>query len=105
MANPPVAPAPIRIPFKDVVEAMIKKQGLTEGIWALYIEFGIGAANIPGPDGILKPTALIPIISMGLHPAPTISDIAVDAASIVHEHTEKAPIKGKKKSSRDVHVS
>ena len=34
---------------KEVVEALIKKQGLHEGIWQLSIEFGFGAAIIGAP--------------------------------------------------------
>jgi len=99
MPNPPVAPAIIHFSFKQVVEALIKQQGLTEGIWGLFVEFGIGAVNIAGPDGAIKPTALIPIMKLGLQPVPTVTDIAVDAASIAITPIAKAKTSRKKKTS------
>ena len=33
--------------YKEVAEALIKQQGIHEGLWGVYMEFGIGAANIP----------------------------------------------------------
>ena len=35
--------------YKEVVEALIRYNNIHEGLWDLYIEFGLAAANI-GPD-------------------------------------------------------
>ena len=52
--------------YKEVVEALIKKQDLHDGIWALYIEFGIGAANACRRGGRAEADLCQPRIS---HPA------------------------------------
>ena len=43
----------ITFTHKEVVEALIRYNDLHEGLWGLYIEFGLAAANIgPEPEGI-----------------------------------------------------
>ncbi len=67
---------------KEVVEALIKKQNLHEGLWALYIEFGIGAANAgPSPDA-LNPSAIVPVVKIGLTRATEKTNLTVDAAEV-----------------------
>ena len=52
--------------YPEVVEALIKKQGLHEGRWAIYMEFGIAAANAgPTPEQAV-PSAIVPVIKVGL---------------------------------------
>lgn len=52
--------------YPEVVEALIKKQGIHEGWWAIYMEFGIAGANAgPTPDQSV-PTAIVPVIKVGL---------------------------------------
>jgi len=69
---------------KEVVEALVRKQGLTEGIWGLYVEFGIGAANVgtshEQPD--LLPAAIVPIVKIGLQRYESENNLAVDAATL-----------------------
>ena len=36
----------ITFTHKEVVEALIRYNDLHEGLWGLYIEFGLAAANI-----------------------------------------------------------
>jgi len=67
---------------KEVVEALLKQQGLHEGIWGLHVEFGIGAANVgPSPDD-LNPAAIIPVVSIGLQKANELTSISVDASVV-----------------------
>jgi hypothetical protein len=68
--------------FKEVVEALIKQQGLREGLWALSVKFGIGAANVGPSDDALMPTAMVPIVEIGLTRAKKESSLAVDAAKV-----------------------
>lgn len=68
---------------KEVVEALIKRQGLREGIWQLYVEFGLAAANInQGGEGGLLPAAIVPILKIGLNKVEKESELTVDAAKI-----------------------
>ena len=52
--------------YSEIVEALIKKQDLHEGLWAIYMEFGITAANAgPTPEQAV-PTAIVPVVKVGL---------------------------------------
>lgn len=68
----------------EIVELLIKKQGIHEGLWGISIEFGLAAANIPtGPDGTtLVPAALNFVQHIGIkkHEQPT--NLTVDAAKV-----------------------
>jgi hypothetical protein len=68
---------------QEVVEALLQKQDIHEGIWALYVEFGIAAANIQNPTtNEVTPAAIVPLVKLGLQKANAISPIAVDAALV-----------------------
>ena len=75
---------------KEVVEALIKKQDLREGIWMLQIKFGIGAANVQNPDAEeqVVPAAIVPIVAIGLQKQEKINALALDAA-VVNPKTKK----------------
>ena len=68
--------------FKEVVEALLKKQGIHSGVWALYVRFGIKAANIGPDDTDVRPSAIIPILELGLQKAEKENNISVDAAIV-----------------------
>lgn len=59
-----------RISFshQDVVECLIKKQDIHEGIWAISIGFGFGAGNIADPQNEenLLPAGIMPISNIGI---------------------------------------
>lgn len=52
--------------YEEVVEALLKKQGIHEGVWGVYLEFGIQGANAPGPEGNVLPVAIVPVVKIGL---------------------------------------
>jgi hypothetical protein len=65
-----------------VVEALIRYNDLHEGLWGLYIEFGLAAANMgQGPEDIL-PTAIIPVNKIGLTRSNEPNNLTVDAAEV-----------------------
>ena|SRR5712691_5964457 len=68
--------------YKEVVEELVKKQGLHEGLWALYIEFAIGAANVGESEEMMRPTAIVPLMKIGIQRAPKPNNLTVDAAAI-----------------------
>lgn len=68
--------------FKEVAEALVKKQGLHEGIWGIAVKFGFGAANTIGPDQNLVPTAMVPLLEIGLTKQDEMTSLAVDAAAV-----------------------
>jgi hypothetical protein len=67
--------------YKEVAEALIKKQGIHEGLWHIAIEFGFGAQNIRTPNGF-APAAIIPVNKIGLVRTPDASNMTVDAAEV-----------------------
>ena len=76
-----------KLTYKEVTLALIKHQNLHEGIWQLYIEFGIGAANMPmaeeNQDNLrLCPTAIVPIKAIGLMMVDKENPLALDASKV-----------------------
>ena len=68
--------------YKEVAESLVKKHQISEGIWGLYIKFGIQGANVgPTPDNV-RPTAIIPVLEIGLQKMDALSSIAVDASEL-----------------------
>lgn len=68
--------------YQEVVEALIKQQGINTGLWALAVEFGINATNIGPDDKQLSPAAIIPIRNIGLIHADAPSNLSVDASIV-----------------------
>ena len=82
-------PSMILFSFQEVAELMIKQQGIHDGIWGIYIKFGIGAANASDAAGDLFPTALVPVKEIGLQKFDTPSNLTVDAAKVNPAPKEK----------------
>jgi hypothetical protein len=79
----------ITFSYKEVVEALVKKQGIHEGIWGLFIKFGISGTNLgPNPDDV-KPAAIIPVLEIGLQKFEKENNISVDAARVNPERITK----------------
>ena len=70
----------ITFTHQEVVEALLKKQGVHEGLWAIYIKFGIRAANVGGSDASLMPSAIVPVLEIGIQKSDSESNLSVDAA-------------------------
>lgn len=68
--------------FKEIVTALIKSQDIHDGIWGIFVNFGLGASNVGPSDNELKPTAMIPIIAMGLQRFEKENNLSVDAAKV-----------------------
>lgn len=77
-------PRQIAFSYQELTELMIKEQGIHEGLWSFFAEFGIGAANVSQtPDGPAVPTAIVPIQRIGLIKADEeVPGITVDAAAV-----------------------
>jgi hypothetical protein len=72
----------ITFAHKEVAEALVRHHGLHDGIWGLYVEFGIAAATFgPGPND-LNPTALVPVVKIGLQRFNEVNNLSVDAAKL-----------------------
>ena len=72
----------ITFSYQELAELMVRKVGLSEGLWGISIRFGISAGNAgPGPDD-LKPTAIVPVLEIGLQRFDEPSNLTVNAAEI-----------------------
>ena len=65
---------------KEIVELLIKRQDIHEGLWCLAVEFGFAAANVgPTPDQI-APSGVVAIVRIGIKQSQTADALTVDAA-------------------------
>lgn len=87
---------------KELAEIIVKHAGIHEGHWGIFVEFGLGAANIPlsGPDGgfTLKPAAVVPVNTIGVLRFDEPTPLTVDAAQInrTTEESGRTPKRRKK---------
>lgn len=70
--------------YKEVAEALIRKQELHEGLWGLYVEFGLGAANLNTEEDLraLTPAAIVAVRRIGLQRFTEENNLTVDAAKV-----------------------
>ena len=67
----------------EVVEVLVKKEGIHQGHWGIAIKFGFGAINTPGPQGTeLLPSAIVPVMEIGLQKFDVPNGATVDAAEV-----------------------
>jgi hypothetical protein len=72
--------------YREVVEALIKKHGISEGLWMLSVNFGMQATNIGPNDSDLKPSAIVAILGIGLQKADKETSLTVDAGKLNPKH-------------------
>jgi hypothetical protein len=68
--------------FKEIVTALIKAQDIHEGIWGLFVNFGLTAQNVGPNENELRPAAMIPILQLGLLKFEKETNLSVDAAKV-----------------------
>jgi hypothetical protein len=70
--------------YKEVAEALIKQQDIHEGLWGIYIEFGLGAGMLPFglSNDMIAPAAVIPVKKIGIQRFAEPNSLTVDAAKI-----------------------
>ena len=78
-------PDPILVTYKDLAELMVKHKGVHEGLWGVYVRFGLRATNMPvqvEEQTSLMPAAILPILEIGIQPFGEATDLTVDAAIV-----------------------
>lgn len=90
--------------YKEVATALIKHQGIHEGLWGIGIEFGFTAQNVPilGPEGQrnVAPAAILPVQKIGLNRWNEPNNMTVDAAEINPAPMTKARREGGKRATK-----
>lgn len=75
-------PVQFMFSLKEVAQALLKQQGISEGVWTLVIEFTFGAfSGGPDKDNIL-PSAAVGISRVGLAKAEKSGPLSFDAAEL-----------------------
>ncbi|MEP7272850.1 MAG: hypothetical protein ABI882_15220 [Acidobacteriota bacterium] len=94
--KPDGSPKPILMAYKDVATALVRQHGIHEGLWGIYVEFGIQGVNMPviDPEGDIVPAAIVPVLKVGLQAFDEETNISVDAAKV------NPAMKAKKKKAR-----
>ena len=93
-------PSQIMFKFPEIAEALVRTQRIHEGHWGLLVKFAVGAANVPGPEGDLVPTAFVPIKEMGLRKFDEPNSLTVDAAKVNPKRQSLPPGTAKAKSAK-----
>lgn len=75
-------PTNITFGFHEVVTALVKAADIHEGIWGLFVRFGLGASNVGESENTMRPAAIVPIVEIGLQKFEKEGGIAVDAAKV-----------------------
>jgi len=70
--------------YEEIIEALLKHQGIHEGIWALHLEFGLQVRNlnVGSPEGKQVPGLIIPLLKIGIEKTEKAGGISVDAAKV-----------------------
>lgn len=102
--------SPILVNYKELAEVLIREKGIREGFWGLFVRFGLNAANVNFalPDGsktAVVPTAMIPILELGIQRFPEEHELSVDAGKVnakrsAKTRTRKASTKKSVRKSR-----
>lgn len=95
-------PKRIVLPYKDLVEMMIKRNNLHEGFWGFFARFGLNVANAPveyDDATQIRPVAIVPLIEIGLQEYKQLNDLSLDAA-IVNPRQKVAKKVGAKKKAK-----
>lgn len=84
----------------EISEVIIKKLELHEGLWGVYLEFALGAANVPAsPEAKTIAPAIIGLVQkIGIQRFDSPNNLTVDAAQVNPPRLKKKrPIIGKAK--------
>lgn len=68
--------------YKQLAEALVKNQGIHEGLWGVYVKFGISASNIGPTQEEILPAAIVPVLEIGIQKFEKQNNLTVDAAEV-----------------------
>jgi hypothetical protein len=71
--------------YRELVEILIRQQGLKEGIWGISVRFGLQATNIGPSDDQLLPAAIVALLEVGLQKVDKLTNLSVDAADLARQ--------------------
>ena len=72
----------VEFTWQRVAAALVKAQGLHEGLWRVGIQFDLRAANVTVGPTIMVPGAFVPVMAMNLSRVEKMDYLTVDAAEV-----------------------
>lgn len=84
-------PAKLMYGLKELAEILVKEQKLKKGHWCLSVQYGLGAGMVQGSYQAAAgtyPTALVPVLSVGIQEVDAPNDISVDASKLRRASTK-----------------
>ena len=76
-------------PHRELAEILVKRLDIHEGLWGIYVEFGLQGANIGTGDEDQLPVAIVSLLKLGLQKFSKPSNLTVDAAIVNPKVTAK----------------
>lgn len=85
--------------LRQLIEALIKDQGLHEGYWGIGLEFGFGAATFGQTAEEAMPTAFVQVSRVRLVRGESELPLCIDASKINPKDKKTSKLSDKRKSS------
>lgn len=84
------------IPYKELAEVMVKHLDIHEGLWSVFFRFGISGFNLSLNDSPYVPSAIVPILQVGINRESEVTPLSVDAAVVNPQPKKMARGPGRK---------
>ena len=68
--------------WQQVAIALVRAQGLHEGLWRVGMRFDLRAANVTVAQDVMVPGAFVPVMGMNLMRVEKADYLTVDAAAV-----------------------
>jgi len=75
-------PKQITFSYREIAELLARDAGVKEGLWGVFVRFGLGAANVGASGDDLKPAAIIPVIEIGIQEFESANNLTIDAGGL-----------------------
>ena len=88
---------------KAIVEDMIRRQRLHEGLWMLTVELGLNGTNVQtqtAAGNVLTPAGVLTITRLGITRTKQANDLTVDAAKVNPQPSFQKSTKHRSKKAR-----
>lgn len=70
------------VTYKEIVELLLEKHNIHEGIWGIYVEFKFAGINAVDPMREILPASVSGVSKIGIIPFQQESNIAFDASKL-----------------------
>jgi hypothetical protein len=70
------------LPYRELTTVLIKHLDIHEGLWSVFFKFGIHGFNLGLNNSSPVPTAIVPIMEIGISRDAEPTPLTVDAADV-----------------------